>query len=210
MLTILGVFSSSFMIAFSGAMMPGPLLSVTISESASRGAIAGPMLILGHGILELLLIVSLVMGFAPFLSQDRVFMVIALAGGGMLFFMGVNMLRTLPGLHLQGGPVAETGGSLVLKGVLMSLANPYWLIWWATVGLGYILYCEPFGVWGLVLFFCGHILADLAWYSGISMTVARGKGLLNDRIYRRIIGLCALSLIAFAIYFIHTGLGQMI
>jgi threonine/homoserine/homoserine lactone efflux protein len=168
------------------------------------------MLILGHGILEFALIVALVMGLAPFLSQDKVFMVIALAGGGMLFFMGANMLRTLPGLHLQSEAVAEVEGNLVLKGILMSLANPYWFIWWATVGLGYILYCKRFGVWGLVLFFCGHILADLAWYSGISMAVSRGRGLLNDRIYRMIIGLCALSLIAFAVYFIHTGLGQMI
>jgi threonine/homoserine/homoserine lactone efflux protein len=50
------IFFSSFIIALSGAMMPGPLLTATISESSQRGVFAGPLLIVGHGILELLLL----------------------------------------------------------------------------------------------------------------------------------------------------------
>ncbi|MBN1636251.1 MAG: LysE family transporter, partial [Deltaproteobacteria bacterium] len=61
------IFGSSFVIALSGAMVPGPLLTVTISESARRGAMTGPLLIVGHGILELLLLIAIMMGLAPFL-----------------------------------------------------------------------------------------------------------------------------------------------
>jgi threonine/homoserine/homoserine lactone efflux protein len=52
MLEYLAICGTSFVIALSGAMMPGPLLTVTISESPRRGMLAGPLLVLGHGILD--------------------------------------------------------------------------------------------------------------------------------------------------------------
>ena len=61
--------------------MPGPLLTVTVSESTQRGAAAGPLMILGHCILELTLVLALLSGLAPFLKRDDVFVVIALVGG---------------------------------------------------------------------------------------------------------------------------------
>jgi threonine/homoserine/homoserine lactone efflux protein len=73
MIELLTIFFTSFLVALSGAMMPGPLLSVTISESSHRGYITGPLLIAGHGTLELALIISLLLGLAPFLQRKEVF-----------------------------------------------------------------------------------------------------------------------------------------
>ena len=101
MLTLTTIFASSFVIALSGALMPGPLLTVTVSESTRRGARAGPMMILGHGILELTLVVALLAGLAPFSNRDEVFIVIALVGGIILMWMAVSMFRSLPGLSLD-------------------------------------------------------------------------------------------------------------
>lgn len=92
------IFFTSFGIAFSGALMPGPLLSATISESIRRGPSTGPLFILGHGILELILITALFLGLAPILVQEEVFIVIALTGGGFMIFMAVGMLKGIPGL----------------------------------------------------------------------------------------------------------------
>jgi threonine/homoserine/homoserine lactone efflux protein len=78
MTALFGIFLTSFMIAFSGALMPGPFLTATISESSKRGFYAGPLMILGHGILELALVVALIMGLAPLLTSDTVFGIIAL------------------------------------------------------------------------------------------------------------------------------------
>jgi len=207
---ILTVFISSFLLALSGAMMPGPLLTATISESARRGWVAGPLLILGHGILEFALVVALMFGFAPFLTHDTVFAVVALSGGAILLLMAAGMLRVLPSLSVAWDTDTADGGHLVITGALMSMANPYWTLWWATVGLTYILYCRQFGLWGISIFFIGHILADLAWYAMVSTAVAKGRRFLTDRLYRGLIGTCAAFLLILACLFVSAGVRKFV
>ena len=209
-LSLIAIFSSSFVIALSGALMPGPLLTVTVSESTQRGAIAGPLMILGHAILELSLVLALLSGLAPFLKRDEVFVVIALVGGCILFWMAVSMFRSLSTLRLELTGEQQKPRNLVLAGILMSIANPYWTIWWATIGLGYILHSVKFGIAGVIAFFIGHIMADLAWYALISFSVAKGRSLFNDTIYRRLIAGCALFLVIFAGYFFYSGFEKLV
>ncbi len=208
--SLAAIFFSSFMIALSGALMPGPFLTVTISESSRRGAAAGPLMILGHGLLELVLVVALLSGMAPFLARDSVFIVIALFGGGILLWMAVAMLRSLPTLRLDLDVRTEKSQNLVLAGIVFSLANPYWSIWWASIGLGYIIHSFKFGLPGVLSFFSGHILADLLWYSLISFAIARGKRFFSDRFYRGLIGTCASLLVVFACYFLYSGLERLV
>ena len=208
--SLAAIFFSSFMIALSGALMPGPFLTVTISESSRRGAAAGPLMILGHGLLELVLVVALLSGMAPLLARDSVFIVIALFGGGILLWMAVSMLRSLPTLRLDPDVRTEKSQNLVLAGIVFSLANPYWSIWWASIGLGYIIHSFKFGLPGVLSFFSGHILADLLWYSLISFAIARGKRFFSDRFYRGLIGTCASLLVVFACYFLYSGLERLV
>jgi threonine/homoserine/homoserine lactone efflux protein len=65
--------------------MPGPLLTVTISESSRRGMMTGPLLIAGHALLEMTLVLALIMGLAPLLKLEPVFIIIALAGSACCF-----------------------------------------------------------------------------------------------------------------------------
>jgi threonine/homoserine/homoserine lactone efflux protein len=204
------IFFSSFIIAFSGAMMPGPLLTATLSESSKRGFHAGPMLIAGHGILELGLVVLLLLGVAPFLQREGVFAVIAIAGGVILLWMAFGMFRTLPTLSLSLDAGKTGSNSLIVSGILLSLANPYWIIWWATIGFGYILHSQQYAMWGIFLFFTGHILADLVWYSAVSAAVGKGRHFFTDGIYRGIMGTCAVFLVVFACYFFYAGLRKVI
>ncbi len=200
-----GIFVSSFLIALSGALMPGPLLTIAIGESPRKGYLAGPLLILGHGILEAALLVCLMLGLAPILKQDFVFGIIALSGSIILLWMAFGMFRSLPSLSLDFDAEQSNGGHLILSGILMSLANPYWSIWWATIGLGYIVKCQEYGILGISAFFTGHILADLAWYSLISFSIVKGRSFLNTSFYRKLIGFCACFLVIFAGYFGYSG-----
>jgi threonine/homoserine/homoserine lactone efflux protein len=210
MLTILlTIFVSSFVIALSGALMPGPLLTATISESSQRGFITGPLMIAGHAILELGLVIALLLGLAPFLQQTAVFIVTALAGSAILFWMAFGMFRSLPSLHLSWEADQKRRNHPVASGILMSVVNPYWIIWWATIGLGYILYSWQFGLLGVAFFFAGHILADLGWYSLVAAMVAGGRHFLTDRLYRGLIAGCAVFLVVFAGYFAYAGLTKL-
>ncbi len=208
--SLLGITLSSFLIAISGAVMPGPVLTVTISESAKRGFMAGPMIVLGHGILELSLMILIIFGFANIVNRPGVIGVVALAGGVVLLGLSYGMLKDLKSLRLDLTPDEKISGNPVIAGILTSLANPYWTIWWATIGVGYVVIAMKFGMMGILFFFIGHIAADLAWYSGISFLVTRGKKYINDRIYRGIILVCALVLIFFAVTFGIMGLNHLL
>lgn len=208
MTILLTIFVSSFVIALSGALMPGPLLTVAISESSQRGFITGPLLIAGHALLELGLVIALLLGLAPFLQQPAVFIATALVGSAILFWMAFGMFKSLPTLRLSWEADQKRRNNPVISGILMSVANPYWIIWWATIGLGYILYSWQFGVVGVAFFFVGHILADLGWYSLVAAMVAGGRHFLTDRLYRGLIAVCAVFLVVFAGYFAYAGLAK--
>jgi len=207
--TLFTIFISSFVIALSGAMMPGPLLTVTISESSRHGFISGPLLIAGHAVLELALVIALLLGLAPFFQMPAVFAVTAVAGSLILFWMAFNIFRSLPSLSLSWEGEQKKQNHPLISGILMSVANPYWIIWWATIGLGYIMYSWQFGLWGIIFFFAGHIAADMGWYSMIAAAVSGGKHFLTDRLYRGIIAICAVFLILFACYFAFAGVKKL-
>jgi threonine/homoserine/homoserine lactone efflux protein len=186
-------------------MMPGPLLAATIGESSRRGPAAGPLLIAGHAILETALVILLLLGLSPFLARSEVFAVVSLAGGGVLFWMAIGMFRALPGMTLSAAPAVRSRKRLVWTGAMLSLSNPYWTIWWATIGLGAILQSGRFGIPGAAAFFGGHVLGDLVWYTAVSYTVGRGVRLLTDRAVRILFGILAAAMAGFAVYFMASG-----
>jgi threonine/homoserine/homoserine lactone efflux protein len=204
-IALVTIFCTSFVLALSGALVPGPLLTITVSESSRRGLIAGPLMIFGHGLLELALVVALISGLAPVLGRDDVFILISLTGGAVLLWMGISMLRSLPNLTLGGHATGKKSRNLVVMGIVLSAINPYWLIWWASIGLGYIMHSLKFGLLGVTAFFLGHILADLAWYALISFSIAKGQRLFSDLFYRQLIGTCAVFLILFSCWFFYSG-----
>ncbi|MEW6458409.1 MAG: LysE family transporter [Bacillota bacterium] len=218
-MTIELIFATSFVVGLTGAMMPGPLLTLTVAESARHGFRAGPLLVLGHGILEAALIVALTAGLAAVLVRAEVTAAIAVIGGAFLIWMGYSIARDALRGRVQlavaagGNPGAAVGTAaapalprLVGLGIATSLSNPYFTLWWATIGLGYITLSLERGPAGLAAFFTGHILADLAWYSLVAAAVAGSGRFLTPRIYRGILAVCGSFLVTLGGYFIWSGL----
>lgn len=204
--TLPTIFLGSFVVALSGAMMPGPMFSVTVREAARDGFWVGPLLVLGHGLLELSLVVGLVLGLGPVLTRPPLLAAVGLVGGLVLLWMAWGMLRGLPKLSLSFEAAAEPrGGNRVLAGIALSLSSPYWLLWWATVGVSYLTLTSGRGWLGASVFFAGHISADLAWYSFVSGAVHLGRRFLSDRLYRALVGACALLLVGFGAAFLRSG-----
>lgn len=207
--SLIGIFFASFLMGLSGALMPGPVLTVTISQVTSRGFVAGPLIVLGHGILELSLVVAVAFGLGRILTWGPVIGTIATLGGIFLVYLGYDILRSLKGLSLsiqRRMDGKKITGHPVVAGILTSLSNPYWTIWWASIGVGYIAISRRLGLWGLSSFFVGHILSDLSWYSFVALTLTLGRKMITDRLYRGVVAVCGLFLVGFGLYFGYSGL----
>jgi len=199
------LFATALVVGFSGAMMPGQQLAVTIHESTRRGPMAGPLIVLGHAILELVLVIGIVLGLATFLKNDLVIAIISFAGGAVMGWMGQDMIRSARTLSLDVKADDRKAMHPVLAGIVVSLSNPYWTIWWATIGITYVIIGLEFGLLGIVVFFVGHILSDLVWYTLVSVGVAKGRRWLSDRAYRGLIVFCGSALLLYGFWFLWTG-----
>jgi len=205
--SLAAIFVTSFMVALSGALMPGPVLTLTVAESARVGRKAGPLIILGHGLLELGLLCLLAAGLSGFISSPPVIRMVGAVGGGALALMGISAIIS-PASYAENSDGRDAGRSdigLVAAGAVTSVSNPYWLFWWATVGVGYLAMSGRLGPSGVISFFIGHLLADLAWYSGISWLTASGRRFMTRSAYRRVSLACGIFLVLFGGWFIYNS-----
>jgi threonine/homoserine/homoserine lactone efflux protein len=212
------MFGTAFIIGLSGAMMPGPVLVATINRSARMGFKAGPLVALGHAIIEAALVTAIIFGLGSALEKQSVVNPILLFGGLMLVFMGGQILNELRlgKVVLPRGPddtqevKEESIFRPVIDGIITSASNPYWMVWWATIGLALIYKASELGSLGIPTFYSGHILSDLAWFSLVSAGIAVGTRYMSDLLYRLILGGCSLFLIGLGLMFASQGITGLI
>jgi threonine/homoserine/homoserine lactone efflux protein len=200
-MNLISIFFISFLIALSGALAPGPLLAVVVAESPRRGFKTGPMIILGHTILETIMIGLLLLGFSKLLNNPLITRIIAITGGVILIWFGIKLFIFIPRATLQFKNEKIKSRNLPLLGITMSLANPYWTIWWLTIGWGLLLLAQKTGVKGVMAFFLGHVLADFGWYSTVSWILGTSRKFITLKLYKTILLICGLSLICLGVYF---------
>lgn len=186
-------------ISLSGALAPGPVTAAAIGMGARR-RFAGTLMALGHGVVEFPLMVLLIFGVGRLLTLPAVSMAIGLIGGGFLILIGVQMLRGLG--EMEAGATPLTRGGPLATGILLSAGNPYFLIWWATVGLTLITTAQGFGAWAFVLFALTHWACDLVWLTALSWASFKGSVLLGPKRQRLVLALCAAAMLGFGVYFI--------
>ncbi|MGH8015823.1 MAG: LysE family transporter, partial [Candidatus Zixiibacteriota bacterium] len=125
-----GIFLNSFIVGFSGAMMPGPLLAVGISETPKHGWRTGPVITVGHAIAEVGVVLVLMLGVVAVAHNSTVTKIIATVGGAALILMGVMMIwdTIRSKVSYESSMSAEKGKSHLLagKGITATLSNPYW------------------------------------------------------------------------------------
>ena len=198
----------SFVTGLSGALMPGPLLVSAIEQTSVQGMTAILGLITGHALLELAIVALLVLGLQTVIARPRVRGSIGILGGVALLYMGADMLHAAFGtsLRLQADAVpAYTFGKLMLLGVLISLANPYFTGWWATIGAGQLAYIAPRTVPEYASFYFGHETADYLWYGLVGVLVITGRRWLSDQFFHGLIIGCAVVLLLLGLRFLLVG-----
>ena len=187
----------------------------------------GLWIIIGHAILELGIIILLLLGFSFILKNIIVIRIIGIVGGLILVFFGLSIVRDVyfgnipvdflnsPDMqnHEAASSISRGLENPVIGGIMVSMSNPYWWVWWATIGLSFMIQFDiSFRQWPkLVAFFLGHEAGDLLWYLIVSTLSFFGLRHLNKKAYYGILVFCAIFMIIFGIYlgispFFHDGM----
>ena len=199
---MLPVLLSVVVISFSGVMLPGPMFAVTLAKSL-KSPWAGTQISLGHAVIEVPLILLIYFGFAPFFQNTIVQLVLGIVGGGMIIWLGISMFRARAQV-VRGGK--DLPYSAFTAGILTSAFNPFFLLWWATIGSLLIMRFLDFGIMGLAVFIVVHWLCDLAWLSFVSVMVYKTHSLWGRKFQEGLFIACSLMLVGFGGWFLVSGI----
>ncbi|RQD81557.1 LysE family translocator [Methanosalsum natronophilum] len=205
MLEIMHLLFIGFSVGLSGALVPGPMLFATIDSSMRTGWKAGPKIVMGHAGLEMLVIVLILAGVFSVL-EGSIPKSISVIGGIVLILFGVftakNGYEIKGNVYNKDGSASNTAINPYIAGILTSASNPYFWIWWITAGTALMFYGLEVGIVAMFLFIIGHWLADIGWYSAVSLGFSRGKTLMSFLMYKYIIIACGTFLVIFGAWFI--------
>ena len=191
--------------------MPGPMFTVCVAESYKKGFWAGPVMVAGHAIPEIMLAVLFSIGLNKFLDDKTVVGVIGIVGGLFLGWLAVKIfVEVRRGVTVDLTTKKDVGWGPLIAGIWTSVSNPGWIVWWATIGARYILLSLNHGIIGVVFFLVGHEMADLVWYGTVSFLVSRGRGRISDRIYHGVLYACSFLVLVFAVLFLINGIRSVI
>ncbi len=206
---MLSILLQSLLIGYSGAMMPGSLLTYTIDKSLTGGTKSGLVISIGHSLLELALVAAILFGFGELLTANMTQIVIGFGGGALLAWMGYGMIRDAwqNKLTIATGQVKGQAKNELIAGAAISAANPHFVVWWAVIGLGLIMAAyNSFGIPGVVIFYLGHITADITWYCFVGFTAGRFSRYLTGRAYRFVIAGLGGMMVLLGVGFVANGI----
>ena len=131
-------------------------------------------------------------------------------------WMGWGMVRRpAHGLPDSSGHLHRSGRCApsrpILGGVVFSITNPYWSLWWITVGAAFLGETQSLGlgILGITAFYLGHVLSDYSWFTLVSLAVASGRRVMGETFYKGVVLIRGLFLWGMAFVFILRGLNRI-
>ena len=193
-------------ISLTGSMMPGPMFAVTVVKSY-RSPWAGTLMALGHAVIEVPLILLIYFGFAHFFENATVQLVLSILGGSMIIWLSISLFRAR--IEVAHGD-KDLPYNATTAGIITSGLNPFFLLWWATVGSMLIARMASYGIGGLTAFIFVHWSCDLLWLSLVSVLIYKTRTLWGERFQEGLFIVCSLILAGFGVWFIVSGIQQAV
>nr|AAU83381.1 conserved hypothetical protein [uncultured archaeon GZfos27G5] len=210
-----------FLTGLSGALIPGPLFAFVISDTLKKGALSGPLAIIGHVSFECPLIVAVVvLGLELMRSYFSHFEALVYVIGSLALILIASLIikEARAGAKAKGSLQIEEGtrtemraakyNNSILAGFILTAFNPSFIPWW--IGIGFPVLFSGFqqlALTGIILVTLGHFLSDFAWYSFVSFSFARGKNFFVGRRYEWTMLVIAVFLIVLGVLFFVKGVG---
>ena len=188
-------------ISASGVMAPGPLFAANIAHGLRDGAKSGIKMAIGHTIVELPLVILLGIGVFSLELFPEFRTVISILGAITLFVFAAIQIKTIfrnkeSTTNLKQGPL--------VSGILLSALNPFFIIWWLTIG--FKLISDAMLIWafsGILVLFVLHIWMDFAWLGAISYLASKSAKILSNKNYKIIMIGLSVMLVYFGITFLE-------
>ena len=196
----------------SGALMPGPLFAANLLQGTKGGAKSGFMISVGHMLVELPLVMLIGVGISSLLNLPSFSTVVGLIGGSALILFGAFQMRdvTRSSFNVEAIEDTKVQKRSLMLGVGLTGLNPFFIVWWLTVGLGLVVQAVELGaLLGVFIMYLSHVWMDYAWLTGTAYLSARGKTLLKARGYRLLLAGLALLLVYFGVGFVARAMFQI-
>ena len=196
-------------LSVSGALYPGPLFFVTVSHGIKSGTKSGILFSIAHNIIEFTLVMLLALGLLTIANESTIKLAVGVAGGAALIFFGAMQIRGSLSYNPEETKTGQkTTRNLFLMGLALTGLNPYFIVWWLTVGANLIFISLEFaGLAGVVFMYICHVWVDYAWLTLVAGLAKRGAKILRFRLYRALLGVFGAVLIYFGITFFIDSLG---
>jgi threonine/homoserine/homoserine lactone efflux protein len=188
-----------FVIGLTGALAPGPTLVATINASIAGDWTTGLKVSLGHVIVELFLVILILLGLATVALPYT----LAIAGIGGIALIAFGVL-TIAGSRkaTMKIPSPQVVDNPYMAGLVTSAANPYFWIWWLSIGSAMVIAGLQGGLVLVGALMIGHWSADTVWLTLVSTGVSKGRTIVSDSTYRKINAFCGIFLILFGAYYL--------
>ncbi len=188
-------------ISASGVMAPGPLFAANISYGLRGGIKSGIKMAIGHTIVEFPLIVLLGVGVFSLEIFPEFRTVISILGAITLFVFALLQIKTIFSRKKISGTKPKQGP--LITGILLSVLNPFFIIWWLTIG--FKLISDAMLVWaftGIIILFGLHIWMDFVWLGVVSFLASKSSRILSNRNYKVLMICLSFVLVYFGIIFL--------
>lgn len=188
-------------ISASGVMAPGPLFTANVVYGLREGTRSGIKMAIGHTVVEFPLVVLLGIGVFSLESFPEFRTGISIVGSITLFAFAALQIKTV--FRKKENIFSNTKQGPLIAGVVLSALNPFFIIWWLTIGLKLI--SDAMLIWafaGIVIVFGLHIWMDFAWLGTVSFLAKKSTKILSNRNYKMLIIGLSLMLVYFGITFL--------
>jgi len=206
---MIDVILSVIVISLSGALSPGPLTTTAMLEGLWGGRKNGFIMAIGHTLVELPYVIGLAILVDTIKSiLETQIIKIAMISISSIFIFYFAYLSIRDGLK-KTAPTQTDSQNLVFKsplvaGIILTGLNPYFLLWWVTVGLPILTITLSYGLLGIALVYLAHVWLDYVWLTLIAGLGEYGSKLLSDWKYRALLIGIGITLIFFGISLIAT------
>lgn len=188
-------------VSASGVLSPGPLFVGNITYGFKEGSKAGIKMALGHAIVELPLVIFIGIGILSleFIPELKIGISI-LGAAGLFVFAGFQAKSIFSENMIKEKKI--TGGAF-FAGVILSITNPFFIIWWMTIGTKIISQALIFWSFeGILIMFLMHVWMDFVWLTIVAAFAAKSRMWIGKRGYKILMMIVCITLVYFGISFL--------